>query len=358
MLYHLMHSISGSLMCSTIVMPADYEMLVSHSPPVYNHSYLSNYPPSHFRYGHDSCSTVPRSFCRNSSTDSLVNFTTSKPPSLKMPALPKRPCLVIRPYDSSSHSSVEEDPTSPTKLKKKVVFADDRGMSLTQVRVMTEPSNVPPVWNFRFLAQVTNGISSDPKSSDEPWEITFSQPASDYIAFRKKLETNKVSLENVIVKNVDEVLLGTVKVSNLAFEKEVFVRSSSDQWKTYEDSFCTFVPNSCTGSSSGAYVIYDTFSFKLTLPPKSRCLEFCVCFRCNGVERWDNNGGQNYVLLKKVQTKLHKSFNHDDLNNDKNPILDKISRNGTKYTDAVQMKIDSWSEFASWNHLDNSSPYW
>lgn len=36
-------------------------------------------------------------------------------------------------------------------------------------------------------------------------------------------------------------------------------------------------------------MVYDTFSFKLTLPPKSRRIEFCVCYKCEAGEYWDNN---------------------------------------------------------------------
>lgn len=56
---------------------------------------------------------------------------------------PRRPCLVTRidsdgsigSSSSSSSSSDENEPASPTRRKKKVVFADDRGLSLTQVSV-------------------------------------------------------------------------------------------------------------------------------------------------------------------------------------------------------------------------------
>lgn len=54
-------------------------------------------------------------------------------------AKPRRPCLVIRTDSdgsigsSSGSSSDENEPSSPTRSKKKVVFADDRGLSLTQV---------------------------------------------------------------------------------------------------------------------------------------------------------------------------------------------------------------------------------
>lgn len=29
-----------------------------------------------------------------------------------------------------------------------------------------------------------------------------------------------------------------------------------------------------------------------------------------------------------------------------------------KYHDLTQSKMTSYSEFASWNHLDNAAPYW
>lgn len=42
---------------------------------------------------------------------------------------------------SSGSSSDENEPASPTRRKKRVVFADDRGLSLTQVSAMGENAN-------------------------------------------------------------------------------------------------------------------------------------------------------------------------------------------------------------------------
>lgn len=273
-----------------------------------------------------------------------------------MPAAPRRPCLVIRPEDTNSSS--DEDPISPTRLKKKVVFADDRGMSLTHVRIMTEPSNVPPLLNSRFLAEVTQGLSANPVAKADPWEITFAQPASDYLEFRRRLDSGKVSLENVIIKEAEESVIGTVKVSNISFEKEVFVRCSSDTWKTREDIFCKYVSNSSSNTMNAAYVLYDTFSFKLALPLKARRIEFCVCYRSGGEEFWDNNSNHNFVLVKKLYHEpLNKSLSTTELINAK--IQNKETPTDViKCVDAVHAKIESWSEFASWNHLENSSPYW
>lgn len=340
-------------------MPADYEMLISHSPPVFSHSppsgFLSAYSPYRLH-----CDNPYSRYPNNRSTQKTyptnLHISNNNNTEVKkdMPQSPRRPCLVSRGEDI-------EEPLSPTKLKKKVVFADDKGMSLTHVRFMTEPSSVPPVWSSRFLAQVTKGLCAE--VTPEPWEVTFPQPASDYVDFRRKLDQENVSLENVIVKESEECVLGTIKVKNLSFEKEVFVRSTSDDWKTKEDIFCKFVNNNQLSSISGHYTLYDTFSFKITLPPKSKKIEFCVCYKVGDQEFWDNNLGKNYILLKKTHDSLPKSHSADDLlaekpklhrsNSDTETLL-----NAFKITDAYQAKLESWSEFASWTHLENNTPYW
>lgn len=190
-----------------------------------------------------------------------------------------------------------------------------------------------------------------------PGKLTFSQPASDYVDFRKRLDVGKVSLENVIVKEGEDYILGTVKVSNFSYHKEVFVRWSSDNWNTHEDVFCKYVANGNSKATSSAYVLFDTFSFKLNLPPKCRKIEFCVCFRCEAKEYWDNNGGQNYVIVKKIKHEpIRKPHAASVGTNGRNePDSSKIQK---KCADAMQAKLETWSEFASWTHLENSNPYW
>lgn len=68
------------------------------------------------------------------------------------------------------------------RSKKRVVFADDQGYSLTEVRIMSEPSSVPPLWSLEFLAHVTQGMISPVPA--EQWTVEFRQPASDYLEFR------------------------------------------------------------------------------------------------------------------------------------------------------------------------------
>lgn len=216
---------------------------------------------------------------------------------------------------------------------------------------MTEPSNMPPQFSLQFLAKVTQHSFVDKIS--ELWEVMFSQPASDYLDFRRRLETSNVSLENVIIKESEKMVFGTVKVRNLTYHKEVFLRTTYDGWKTYEDLYCTYVPSS--PPANGVTILYDTFSFRLPFPAKSRKIEFCVCFRCSGKEYWDNHSGENYIIAKK-----------DDITQNKRSTTSEFKGSSAKQSnfrktlkdDMVGIENESWSEFSSWNQLSSQTPYW
>ncbi|KAG7200889.1 hypothetical protein KM043_003252 [Ampulex compressa] len=279
-------------------------------------------------------------------------------PSIASRSVPPRirPCLSTGslPLDSLRNN----DGTG--KQKKRVVFADDRGRPLTQVRVMSEPSNVPPLWSTAYLAGVTGGVLRTKMENEEaqegatPWQVTFPQPASDYLAFRRKLDQENVSLENVIVRESEQCLVGTVKVRNLAYDKEVVVRASSDAWKTHEDVHCTYVEQ----PGAPALVLYDTFRFRLTVPVKSNSIEFCVRFRTDGKEYWDNNEGKNYVVRKKQEPRAP-AKRYDILTAACEGLSSSGARDGIpRITDATRANMRVWSEFAPWQHLANDAPYW
>jgi len=308
-------------------MPVDCELLYSASPPLFSRNSFVDY---NFR---SSFSVAPPPPTVSVHSRRLLR---------SMPiTLPLRPCLIIR-QDATSPTSDEEihnlESTSPTKLKKKVVFADDKGYSLTHVKIMTEPSHCPPRWKDGFLEQVTRGATAT--VAPNKWDLTFAQPASNYLEFRQKLESECVSLENVIIREVDDTITGTVKVKNLSFSKQVIVRTTCDNWKTNTDFTGTYVPSGCEGTS--IHDLYDTFSFEFRIPSEavqSQKIEFCVCFRCDGHDYWDSNGGKNYGLVT-TGMKQDSSFEMH------------------RFEDALKASIDSWAEFASWNHLVNDTPYW
>lgn len=180
---------------------------------------------------------------------------------------------------------------------------------------MNEPSNQPPklmtVSPYLNQPASTGPSAAVAKSSRGRWRLRFSQPASSYLDFRRRLDTGNVSLENVIVRDPDRRIIGTVKVRNVSYDKMVFVRCTDDGWVTHRDTTCNYVRNNARDggpapfgggggcpapSAGGVTAIYDTFSFRLLLPDRSPNLEFAVCYRGDGFECWDNNSGDNYRL--------------------------------------------------------------
>ncbi|KFM67193.1 Protein phosphatase 1 regulatory subunit 3C-B, partial [Stegodyphus mimosarum] len=290
-------------------MPIDLEMILSASPPLFStHSFMDfGYSPFHNAQSR-----------RNKLNSAFNGYPSNKD---------VRSCLMAKSDEDSRENN-----------KKRVWFADDKGLALTHVKIMSEPSNCPPRWTDEFLAQVTKGVKPNP-TSDIEWVPQFAQPASDYLQFRDKLQRNCVSLENVIIREGEDNITGTIKVKNLAFDKEVFLRVTFDKWATSTDVPASFAPSGVEAGSSQ----YDTFSFILSIPQsavKFQSIEFCVCYRCSGKEYWDNNGGSNYKLAavsRKSQTP---------------------SIYGKQVNDALQVNLDSWSEFASWSHLITEGPYW
>lgn len=187
-------------------MPAYYEMLMSQSPPLFSHSpptaFLSEYGPNRFYES-------PR-FCRSAAVLTPPTVRRFPPHAAPQPSLyqthlqsltpfkpiaipkPRRSCLrqtsnnditdktdAIR---SSSESSEDGDENEKRSSKKRVVFADDKGLELEHIKIMSEPSTQPPTWSLQFLAHVTQGMISP--VPQELWTIDFRQPASDYLEFR------------------------------------------------------------------------------------------------------------------------------------------------------------------------------
>lgn len=372
-------------------MPAYAEMLVSQSPPIYNHSlvdYISSQTGDGARFGFGGVPPTTRGYCRPASLKLTPpplrrQLTPPSPICSKMPASPRRSCLVVRPEDLSPeeertidlHGSLDPN-HDKHRNKKKVVFADDQGGQLTQVRVMKEPSYMPPIWSLQFLAHVTQGMISP--VPQEQWVVDFRQPASAYLEFRQKVEENNVSLENVIIKETEHLIVGTVKVKNISYNKEVIVRSTCDAWKTHEDTYCTYT---VVGSGlAAAYMVYDTFSFKLTLPPKSRRIEFCVCYKCEAGEFWDNNDGRNYSLTNRVMPRQESSIffpshtfsssnSHNTSNNSNSTSSNSTNTTTTTTTNGQcsslgalsSQYVDPTVDLDTWRHMHpeaHDGPYW
>ncbi|CAL8390849.1 unnamed protein product [Arctogadus glacialis] len=77
--------------------------------------------------------------------------------------------------------------------------------------------------------------------------------------------------------------------------RRVVLRLTLDGWASHQDTPCTFINKPVRGTRR------DTFAFALDCPAAAGGgargqVQFCVCFRVEGQEFWDNNDGRNYGL--------------------------------------------------------------
>jgi len=253
---------------------------------------------------------------------------------------PKKSCISRRKINSSRKCD-----NSDNRVYKKVSFADVHGKDLFSVKTITEPSNCPPkltsklvhyliqkeysslyecalerelsVNSFSNLSLAANPVPCD-RNKVIIYSLNFKQPAGDYLIFQEKIDTNFVTLENVILNRYN--MSGTIKIKNVCFQKRVFLRCTFDSWKSHSDFDASYLPikfYNTTISATGEFVQMDkqsashvdTFKFECQLP---HCLphdfdqtnskvEFCVCFEDqHGRQHWDNNYGKNYSIIRYI----------------------------------------------------------
>jgi len=343
----------------------------------------------------------PKLFIDTSSTGNMIDsaYATSSP--LSSPFCSSTTCSSLEQssaLNSPTMSNLSLSTNSSSGTKKRVSFADASGKELFTVRTMSEPSNCPPkltskivqyFLNREFSSNSSNcltnrfgsgsnffdlgsnynfdsnrysnvnsyernydyGISALNYSNDVSklsgsiavYTLNFNQPASDYLRFRNGLEEKFVSLENVVLNRFQ--INGTIKVKNVNYHKQVFVRCSFNSWHSYEDIQASFVPcdfYTSAGSISPTqthisptfyasnhsiyqpyHKEYDTFKFEFQLPKTvdennqkslstdpnnksnaSASIQFCICYKSGAgseqKEFWDSNNGQNYEILQYI----------------------------------------------------------
>lgn len=298
------------------IMPVDVAMRIclAHSPPL--HSFLSSYEDYKSRI--------------------LVNQSR-----------PLRSCISSRTEVDTANL---EWTSTKTKSKKKVFFADSKGMSLTAVHVFKEFEE--DVLDLQFeLSDLENAIVGMKFEKDKSFALDFPQPAADYLEFRYRLKKNLVCLENCIIQ--ERSLTGTVKVSNVSFEKAVIVRITFDSWKSYTDIPCTFM-NNVYGCED-----VDTFSFSVDLPSfvhQDEQVEFCISYTTHEMTHWDSNDGKNYKLV-----------HAENEPGQSNHVVQKTTyfKNQAK---RPEMEFDQFGsprtssgffpEWQSQGHIGNNTPYW
>ncbi|XP_068597499.1 protein phosphatase 1, regulatory subunit 3Ca [Brachionichthys hirsutus] len=269
---------------------------------------------------------------------------------------PLKPCL-------SSQPKAPEDGGAGafgwSHSKKRVVFADTKGMSLTAIHVFSKFDDKPYPnkghggsedlqFDMTDLEAATMDTKTGPARS---LALDFKQPSADYLDFRNRLMQNSVCLENCSLQQ--RSLTGTIKVRNIGFEKSVALRVTFDSWASFSDVGCTFMNNvySCQDT--------DTFAFALELPahvPPQNRAEFCICFRVRDQVYWDNNDSKNYTLR------------HTGWAGPQRPEQKRAPEHRSGGREALEMEFDQFGSprmssglfpgWQSWGQIENAVPYW
>ncbi|GIY87430.1 protein phosphatase 1 regulatory subunit 3B [Caerostris extrusa] len=240
--------------------------------------------------------------------------------------------------------SKKEESSAPQEVpeggrKKKVSFADDKGLELVEVREIPGAQK----WNNEVLTLLVSGSQKN-SANEKVWKLAPQHSPRKEAELLELVEASNIVLESVnIKKTFPNELNGTIKVKNLAYEKNVFIRISFDRWMSHVDVKATYVKSLKNQSKKMGH--YDTFSFRAEISPSAvryGVIEFCVCLQCNGQNYWDNNGGINYRLIVD-SSKQNSVPGHEK--------SDKITLSLTE-------NIENFSEIDAWSNLMCNQPYW
>ncbi|NWI54451.1 PPR3A phosphatase, partial [Calyptomena viridis] len=244
-----------------------------------------------------------------------------------------------RPRRRNSASSEEEEADTPTNISRKVSFADSFGFDLVSVKEFD-------IWEFP-----NTGYDNDTEDEVFPQdEYFFSQlftlpPSQEELL--QKVREQKVMLESILFLPGITCMNGIVRVLNISFEKQVYVRITLNNWLSYYDILAEFMPNSCGNET-------DQFCFKISLvPPYQKDgvkVEFCIRYETSVGTFWANNDDKNYTLIchkretvPKVDTKPQKE------------ITDRHLKGCLKTTQSRKEEILATSDDDdTWNHSKTS----
>lgn len=233
-------------------------------------------------YFDDSCCSEPNSpdsgFSSDDSIASDVSFTERLTRSKTLPSALRR---------SRSKQCV-----------KRVRFADSLGLDLENLQYFVKEAEQQQQYSIHF--------SSLPSSSSPPPQLPnipktlINQPAPRLVLhnfpYRSEHEYQSKTRESRVcvaaLRASGSSIVGQVNLLNVAFDKVVVVRYTTNGWATQEQIVANYSHRLFATDD------IDAFNFTIAIPVKlteGKC-EFCVQYQVAGEEFWDNNDGQNYIV--------------------------------------------------------------
>ncbi|XP_067096553.1 protein phosphatase 1, regulatory subunit 3Da [Osmerus mordax] len=183
----------------------------------------------------------------------------------------------------------------------RVRFVDSLGLDLEDVKVFRtgEDPFVPHHVTFRLLMGAELAGGKNLEISLPYLKPVFPHQPGDDPEFLRCLQKRKVCLERVLCFELG--IIGITQVVNLDFQKEVSVRYSFTEWKSFTETKASWVSTIATPwAGDDGQLSCDTFRFHLPVPPFLQAgagLEFAIRYKVCGAEFWDNNDGKNYKLI-------------------------------------------------------------
>ncbi|NXI88727.1 PPR3A phosphatase, partial [Rhipidura dahli] len=243
-----------------------------------------------------------------------------------------------RPRRRNSSTSEEEEADAPTNISRKVSFADAFGFDLVSVKEFD-------TWEFPNTGQENDTEDEVFPQEEYFFSQQFTLPASQEELLQKVRE-QKVMLESVLLLPGITCMNGIVRVLNVSFEKQVYVRMTLNNWVSYYDILAEFMPNYC-GSET------DQFCFKISLVPPFQKdgvkVEFCIRYETSVGTFWANNDDKNYTLI------CHKKETVPKVDNKPlKEVTDRSLKGCLKTTQRRKEEILATSDDGTWNNSRTS----
>ncbi|KAM6321473.1 protein phosphatase 1 regulatory subunit 3A [Aegotheles albertisi] len=242
------------------------------------------------------------------------------------------------PRRRNSGSSDEEEADIPSNISRKVSFADAFGFDLVSVKEFD-------TWEIPNTGQ-NDDIEDDVFPQEEYFfSQLFTLPTSQEELLHKVRE-QKVLLESIMFLPGITCMNGIIRVLNVSFEKQVYVRITLNNWLSYYDTLAEFMPNSC-GSET------DQFCFKISLvPPYQKDgakVEFCIRYETSIGTFWANNDDKNYTLI------CHKKNTVTEVDNKPHKeVTDRHLKGCLKTTQSSKEEVLATSDDDTWNNSRTS----
>ncbi|CAO4375044.1 unnamed protein product [Caenorhabditis nigoni] len=194
---------------------------------------------------------------------------------------------------------------------KRVRFADSLGLDLENLQYFVKeaaeqqfsihfssvPSSSSPIPQFP-----NNFIPKTLINQPAPRLVLHNFPYRSEHEYQSKTRESRVCVS--ALRASGSSIVGQVNLLNVAFDKVVVVRYTTNGWETQDQIVANY------SHRLFATEDIDAFNFTIAIPVKlteGKC-EFCVQYQVAGEEFWDNNDGQNYIVNVSLKSPSNSPF--------------------------------------------------